>query len=90
MKRDRRGNPVLTDWCSAWCRHWDSAAKNALYNDDARQAATLMEAVAVLDSRKSGGDPVHGVQIIDSTRWVVHTDAHASARRHRRPAHAAA
>lgn len=83
-RRDERGRKRLTRWCSAWCRHWDTAARNALLNGDERQAATLMEAAKILDRRTSGGDPVHGVQVVDATRWVAHKDTAASEIRHRR------
>ncbi|SNB63980.1 hypothetical protein SAMN02745831_00387 [Streptomyces sp. PgraA7] len=85
-KRDTRGNKRLTRWCSAWCRHWDIAARNALLNSDVRQAATLLEAAEILDRRTSGGDPVHGVQVVDGTRWIVHKDTAAAEIRHRRKA----
>ncbi|WP_394435759.1 hypothetical protein [Streptomyces sp. SGAir0957] len=85
-RRDNRGQKTYTGWCSAWCRHWDIAAKHAAHNGDARQAATLMQAAEILDRRTSGGDPVHGVQIIDGSRWIVHTDPVGAATRHRRNA----
>ncbi|WP_328536419.1 hypothetical protein [Streptomyces sp. NBC_00344] len=77
---------MFTDWCSAWCRHWDSAAKLAAHNGDERQASTLEKAATILDTRKSGGDPVQGIQIVDGTKWIVHTDERASKMRHRRSA----
>ncbi|MFY0513521.1 hypothetical protein ACOMD4_24500 [Streptomyces anulatus] len=55
-------------------------------NGDERQAATLMEAARILDRRASGGDPVHGVQVVDGTRWIVHKDTAAAEIRHRRKA----
>ncbi|MEW2488784.1 hypothetical protein [Streptomyces sp. NPDC048411] len=84
-KRDAKGRQVLTAFCSAYCRHWDIAARNALHNGNERQAATLLEAAAILDARKSGGDPVHGVQIV-AGKWIVHTGEHSSRLRHRRAA----
>lgn len=86
LRREDKGRSVRFKWCSEWCHSWATAAQGALQAGDERQAATLLEAASVLDHRASGADSVHGVQIIDGTRWIVHAGAHTSRKRHRRTA----